>query len=36
MVKTVTRDAGPRLDSTAPESMGAPLNNVSALAAAQH
>ncbi len=36
MVKTVTLDAGPRLDSTAPESMGAALNNVSALAAAQH
>ncbi|WP_271951192.1 hypothetical protein [Ruegeria faecimaris] len=36
MVKTVTLDADPRLDSTAPESMGATLNNVYALAAAQH
>jgi hypothetical protein len=36
MVKTVTLDADLRSDSTAPESMGATLNNVSALATAQH
>ncbi len=36
MVKTVVLDAGPRLDSTAPESMGANPDVVSELSAAQH
>ncbi len=36
MVKTVTLDADPRLDSAAPESMGADPDNLSALATAQH